>query len=452
MAKEYRTAKGRKIIGWIFKNGRRIPITESLKEKREAERRQDEHDLAVADAFLQMGQDKDAQMKSAIKKDAEKADKKTGSEEVMTYGEAVQHEKDLDYVEGKILDKMMKEKGISREEAFNRLYADPKKASEKLQGEINSRLLSPERKQLNEITRMQKAKRNYGETDTSEALAQINSKQKTPKGMKPIPTSNSLSGNMGADGKLTPKREKVHRQIIDEHFEGKRPVQGQPTITLLGGGSASGKDSIFGVKESKKDDHTVVIDPDDIKQKLPHFAEASNASDKAAGFYHEESSALAKRTASVSYDEGYDTIYNGTGDGSRNSLKSKIDEARAKGYRVEGKYATVDTEEAVRRNRQRYLNAVARGENPRLVSDDEVRKIHKNVTNRLVEFAPQFDYVELWDNNGAVGQTTLIATGGGGKWLKAVKGQEEALRKFLAKGDIQFITTPEGYVIPLEKI
>lgn len=467
MAKEYTTKDGKKIVGWYRMGGRAIPIVEGQVKKGEGKQRAHYHKNKEGNSYA------DYRSSDEMRKDIAKQ-KKQGRDLITTekFGIKSAKRKSTKRKDNKeVIKEQLKKSPDKGVEKFKRKAkadfemvdkAKNKKEKKKLHEKAGRDIDEMERragggprgladkKQRDAVKESLKRKkdRDYKETDTSEAKRQIENKNSSK---KPLPTSNSLSGHMDKNGKLTPEREKVHRKVIDEHLKGKKPAEGQPTLTLFGGGSASGKDSIFGIEKAKKDDHTVVIDPDGIKERLPHFTEMANSSSKAAGFFHEESSALAKRTSSVAYDEGYDTIYNGTGDGSPNSLRKKIEEARKKGYRVEGKYATVDTEEAVKRNELRYEHAIAEGRVARRVDPDEVRKIHANVTNRLVEFAKDFDYVELWDNNGGKGEQKMIATGGGGKGLKAIKGQEKALQKFLDKGDVEFFISPDGYVFPVIK-
>ena len=283
--------------------------------------------------------------------------------------------------------------------------------------------------------------RAYGETDTSDA-----------RGEQGKGTANSLSGHIGPDGKLTPEREALHKKIIDDALKGKIPVEGQATRTMLGGGPASGKSSVMN-PDTIDDPNSVTVDPDFFKTKLPGYSEMAKNDPGAASYYHEESSALAKRFAEVAFSENYNVIYDGTGDGSTKSVQKKIDGARANGYRVEAKYVSIDTEEAVRRNQARYDDAVARGESPRLVPPDYVRSTHAKCTDISVAMASKFDSIEIWDNNGARGQQKMIATGGNGSGLRAVPGQEAAFRSYLAKGTMGldgFITLPNGAVIPVE--
>ena len=284
--------------------------------------------------------------------------------------------------------------------------------------------------------------RKYGSTNASDAVSEINSGK-----------SNSLKDHLDKNGKLTPEREQLHKDIIDQKLEGKVPVEGQATMTMLGGGPASGKSSVMSTKNV--DEHTVVVDPDDMKKSLPGYNEMAKQTDKAAGFYHEESSALAKRFSETAYSENYDVIYDGTGNGSIKSVEKKINAAKEQGYRVDAKYVTIDTEEAVRRNQKRYDDAVAAGEVPRLPDPDMVRSTHAKVTDISVAVAPQFDHIEIWDNNGEKGSQFKIAEGGSGKYLKAVPGREAAFNAYLAKGTqglAGFVTLPDGQVIPADKL
>ena len=286
--------------------------------------------------------------------------------------------------------------------------------------------------------------RKYGETNTADALKEIRDGKK-----------NSLFMYMDAEGKLEMGRNAQHMLIIDKTLEGKVPEEGQATMTVLGGGPASGKSSVMSTKPEDLDEHTIKVDPDEMKQALPNYEVMAKYDDNTASYYHEESSALAKRLAGVAFSENYDVIYDGTGDGSRASVEKKINQARENGYRVEGKYVTNDVETAVQLNQQRYQNAIDQGRPARLVPEQYVRDTHRDVTDILVASAPKYDYTELWDNNGAKGEQKLIATGGGGSWLKPVAGQEDAFNSFLSKGALGiggFEFLPDGSVKPTDAL
>ena len=102
--------------------------------------------------------------------------------------------------------------------------------------------------------------RKYGQTNTADAYKEVENGQK-----------NSLSDYMDEQGRLTWEREALHKEIIDNKLEGKEPVEGQATMTMLGGGPASGKSSVMSTKAEDIDKNTVVVDPDDMKKQQPIF-------------------------------------------------------------------------------------------------------------------------------------------------------------------------------------
>lgn len=257
-------------------------------------------------------------------------------------------------------------------------------------------------------------------TDTSDAARELAGGKR-----------NSLEGYLDENGKLTPEREAVHQEIINNMLRDKIPVDGQATMTMLGGGPASGKSSVLN-PDTSGDPHSVTIDPDAMKAMLPGYKEMAAKTSEASSYYHEESSALAKRFYEVAVSRNLNAIYDGTGDGSEKSVQKKIDVAKEAGYKVVGKYVTIDTETAVSRNQKRYDDAVEAGQTPRLVPASYVRETHAKVTDIAVAKAPSFDDMEIWDNNGARGQQKLIAKGGNGSGLKAV--DKTAFQNFLDKG------------------
>lgn len=236
----------------------------------------------------------------------------------------------------------------------------------------------------------------------------------------------SLAKYTREDGTLTPEREELHKQIIDDTFKDVTPADGQPTFTVMGGGPASGKSTMINSGAATLPNNSVTIDPDAVKAKLPEYQEmVANGDLSAAGFVHEESSALAKRMLGVANDNGFNVVLDGTGDGSVNSIMKKIRDARKAGMAVEGIYATVPTDVAISR-------ALARAEKTgRYVNLDIIRDTHRKVSQILPEIAAEFDIVKLYDTtDGAI----LIATGGNGQPLTPIPGYEDLFEEFLKKG------------------
>lgn len=198
---------------------------------------------------------------------------------------------------------------------------------------------------------------------------------------------------------LTPEREKLHQDIMEETFKNANPVApGEKKIfTMLGGGSAAGKGTIQGMMPELFNQNSPVIDADEMKKRIPEYVDTSFSPDheSAASLAHEESSALAKRAIQTAFANGYNCTLDGTGDGSLRSMKKKIQQAQENGYSVEGVYVTCPTNLAVERNAGRSKT----DEYNRLVNENAVREIHKNVSQIFPHVAPMMDHVVLYDTN-----------------------------------------------------
>ena len=267
--------------------------------------------------------------------------------------------------------------------------------------------------------------RDYGETDTRDAIREIRGG-----------THNSMERYLQPDGTLTPEREALHRAIIDKVLSGKIPVDGQAVFRMLGGGPASGKSSVVkaGCVDEMDEQSTIGIDSDSLKEELPGYEDMAAVSPDAAAYYHEESSALAKRIMQIAFKENYNVTLDGTGNGSVESVRRKIAQARQAGHRVTAVYVTVDIDTAIERNKQRYDNMRARGLNPRKVPARIVASIHKGVSAIFPQVAADFDEVELYDNSGPKGsKPVLIARGGSGEPATPVPGREREYFEFLNK-------------------
>jgi hypothetical protein len=222
----------------------------------------------------------------------------------------------------------------------------------------------------------------------------------------------------------------VHDPFIDDLL--KDGVAREDTrVTFMGGGAGSGKGSIQGMIDTRAG--TVKVDPDAVKQVIPEFKSVgADTSEKAAGsFVHEESSQVAKEAMARSIDSGFDTVLDGTGNGSINGLATKVEKARdGGGERVVAEYVTIDTEEALARAAWRATNefmpkdgnaaelAAWSAREPmkftgpkspdfgRGVADNIVRGTHESVSRVLPKAVDQglFDEVRLWDNMTPLGE------------------------------------------------
>lgn len=253
-----------------------------------------------------------------------------------------------------------------------------------------------------------------------------------PNKPKPVPVSPGAVNPKGLDtfeqhqvnGKWSPERQKLHKQIVDQHFKGKKPVK-NPIAYVLGGGPASGKSSIIKGGHVSIDDNTVHIDSDAIKGMLPEYQQMVDAKDhRAASHVHEESSYIAKMIQAKASGGSYHTLLDGTGNSSLESLSGKVAAMRKAGQRVVAQYVTVPTEIALQRNIERAKKT------GRLPPESMLRACHASVSKIVPEAvnAGLFDEFALWDTENGVVQVASIE---GGKFVV----HDQALwKKFLDKG------------------
>lgn len=252
----------------------------------------------------------------------------------------------------------------------------------------------------------------------------------------------SVSRYVDKDGHLTPERAAVHDRAIEKLFAGKKPVQEgqQKVFTFLGGGAASGKGNFT---RPKSEDETgyrnadfygipdnvvqATIDPDEFKKDIPEYDVVSGMldRDKAASFAHEESSALGKRAMALAFENGYNCTYDGTGDGSYDSVMGKIIQARNAHYKVDAVYCTRDIDNAIEA-------ALARAKKQkRYVDPETVANIHRKVSVILPQVVSEFDHCRLYDHDGEKPRLIMECRRG----EKPVIYDQDLYKKFLDKAN-----------------
>jgi predicted ABC-type ATPase len=248
--------------------------------------------------------------------------------------------------------------------------------------------------------------------------------------------NDSLWHHLVPDGKggFEPSQERMllHSLIIAESVNG-IPESSNPTFHMLGGGPASGKTTFLksGQTEVPDRDRAVHISADDVKEGFPEmnrmrYSKIDGDFFGAAAFTHEESSMLAKRIQSRAILENKDVVLDGTGDSSIKKLSGKVEEARQKGYKVNGTYINIPTETAWERATARAL-----GESKRFVPESVVRGTHSDVSRTFPQAisAGLFEKVSLYDNSGS---TPRLVGSGTRSSFNVV--DQSAYNEFLEKG------------------
>ena len=231
------------------------------------------------------------------------------------------------------------------------------------------------------------------------------------------------------NGQYTTERKALHESVISRVIQDANVTKSEnPTVYMLGGGTASGKSSVM--KAAGLGGNMVPVDPDALKGELPEYNLGIEDGDHgAAGEAHEESSDLSKMILDRAAREKYDILMDGTGDSGFEKLKGKIEKWKAAGHKVAATYVSIPTEEAV-------LRATERGrKSGRHVEVDVIREIHSSVSQVVPQAikAGLYDSFQLYDNNVPHGDPPIKVAEASGTDLKVHN--QKLWTAFLAKGE-----------------
>lgn len=273
-------------------------------------------------------------------------------------------------------------------------------------------------KQDNKVTRtngkMQFKGKEIQELDTNDA-GYIN--VTNDKGEVYDKVKDSLSAHLGSDRKLSPERQKVHAEIIEEYFEGHKPLapDEEKVAYFTGGGGASGKGQFSGddgknvEKFYSENNNPLIIDPDVIKGRLAE-ADGKTLDAWLTGYYHEESSALAKQIYATALLHGYPVMYDGTATGG--GIFKLLEAAKDAGYSTEMNFLFSDWN-TVR------MNSLARYKKTgRFVPPEQVFGAHQKAFGSVQKLKDSVDNFTLFDNAGR--KMRKVAEGGTGKTFKVL--------------------------------
>jgi hypothetical protein len=153
------------------------------------------------------------------------------------------------------------------------------------------------------------------------------------------------------DGEWTEERQQFHKERIATNVAG-HATQDRPRALFTAGGAASGKSWI--TKNLAPED-SVLVDPDEEKKIIPEYQPLldSGNSHMAAGAVHEESSALAKKTAQVALELRQNVVIDGVGDSGPDKFAGKIQAAIDAGHEVDVAYMTTTVKQALKNEEER---------------------------------------------------------------------------------------------------
>ncbi len=139
-----------------------------------------------------------------------------------------------------------------------------------------------------------------------------------------------------APGFDTPERRALHDAIAADAIAGVTP-QTPPVLFVMAGGGGSGKGFVRALLEATGEVPTrnrVLVDPDEIMERLPEWQAFLDARDgRAASLLHEESSLLAKRIRALAAKRRLDVVLEVTLS-DEGSARRLFDQFRAGGYEI----------------------------------------------------------------------------------------------------------------------
>ena len=197
-----------------------------------------------------------------------------------------------------------------------------------------------------------------------------------------------------------PERKALHDQFIQEEYDFTADAQDQPTLYIIGGGTASGKSTMLHneLVPIPPRGQAIHADADAAKYRLPEFIGLMEAGERtAASFVHEESSDMAYRMVKEAPPNKH-IVFDGVSNNTRESVLRRTETGERNGMRVIGHYATVPTEMAVGFSQKRYEIEGPKG--GRWVDPAFIRRSHAGVTDTFFDLAKfnDFDQLFLWNN------------------------------------------------------
>lgn len=187
-----------------------------------------------------------------------------------------------------------------------------------------------------------------------------------------------------------------HETVAERAVHGKQSSD-HPQITIMGGGSASGK-STLGKQIVEHAADMVRVDSDELKLEIPEYADLKKTDpSNAAMRAHEESSHLAHMILAKSMANKLDIIYDTTSSGKNSSALVK--EAADRGYKVNLIFADVPLSVARERANYRANNPNNRAGFGRVVPDEVIASSHHKSAENFMKMKemPEVSSVRLFD-------------------------------------------------------
>jgi SPP1 gp7 family putative phage head morphogenesis protein len=194
-----------------------------------------------------------------------------------------------------------------------------------------------------------------------------------------------------------PTRQQMHNEAIDDMMKG-GVAQEQPVVDWMGGGTASGKSSLVDEGYIVHPRNHVRVDADLAKSRyLQEYVDGVASGDLDAAYNtHWESSHLSLRGLQEAGRRRYNVVFDGTGDGSLEKMRARVEFLKKRGYKIRARYVDVPTDEAIRRE------AIRAAEGGRKVPEEVIKNTYNQLSKNLPKAIDEglFDDLKLYNNSG----------------------------------------------------
>lgn len=231
---------------------------------------------------------------------------------------------------------------------------------------------------------------------------------------------------------LTPDRERLHRDIIEDILS-RKPYSQNRKVYMLGGGPANGKTNLLRSGYLPHPENALKVDVDEIKLMLPEYRYMQARKESlAAPIVHVESSNIGHDLRTHALQRGFDIVWDGTANESLEHRREAALEFKTYGHHCRVDYVTLDMSLSLELAELRYQKTGRR----------VPESVIKEKSRSIAELVPQlikhqiFDELFLWDTN-IHNQPRLILSQKNGKLEVA----DEALyNNFKMKAHVKAIT------------
>lgn len=199
----------------------------------------------------------------------------------------------------------------------------------------------------------------------------------------------------GSLGHYSPERIALHAQIAKALLQGADHHPGSARAVFLAGGPASGKSTLLKQGHVHVPADAVDVNPDIVRSMLPEYKALVAAGDKSASAKtHEEASHISKLVANLALSRQHHVVFDTVGNSGPGAFRKKIEAAKEHGHAVSVHYATVSTQEALRRSAARAADPKSESFG-RHVPEGFLRSAHQAVSERYANDISKIDGVHL---------------------------------------------------------